>query len=100
MSSDGVFAASGGTSGLSPEQPSYLVPLSRSAGQKGKARRKKRSPKKLVGGRKKQVKKSKKKRVGKGLKRLVGGARVKKRGKAAKKGKCVKKSRPRKQKST
>ena len=92
MSSDGLFAASGGTSGLSPEQPSYLIPLSRTAAQHGKAPRKRRSPTKAAGGRKKQVKK---KRVGKA--RLVGGG--KKRGKPAKKRKCLKKGKPRKKKS-
>lgn len=95
MSSDGLFA-SGGTSGLSPGQPSYLVPLSRSVAHHGKARRKKRSPVK-GGGRKK--KKTVKRRIGKALKRLIGGSRVKKRCKPGQKRKCVKKTGPKRKKS-
>ena len=102
MSSEGLFAASGGTSGLSPEQPSYLVPLSQSAAKKAKAHRKKRSPAK--GGGKPRKKQPAKKRKGKGtgrkpLKRLVGGGGTKKRGRSAQKRKCVKKSKGRKKKS-
>ena len=95
MSSDGLFAASGGTSGLSPEQPSYLVPLSHPGPDKAKARRKKRSPLK-GGGIRKKPRSSKKKRVKKPLKKLVGGSRVKKRGVAQNKRKCVKRGRPKK----
>ena len=101
MSSDGMFAASGGTSGLSPEQPSYLVPLSQSAAKNAKTHRKKRSPAK--GGGKPRKKQAAKKKKGKGrkpLKRLVGGGGgSKKRGRPAQKRKCVTKSKGRKKKS-